>query len=637
MKKIFLKRSKRAFKIKLWAFAFCCCLTYTCGAQLINYLPEQAKSTMTKSQRHYFDVAMSWPYSIQARLATINIEQLKENTIFLNYDKETYVSQKYELPTKFDGVRHSWIGNVFGLNGSVHIVYKRDEVVGLIELENKAFLIRPLGEGLHAIIDWDLSMDDGCMTTSGRPSTKNSNPVEKQRLDNLMLEDKIELPSKSNSASSTGECNIRVLVAYTDDADQAVTDILMDITNMVNLANTGAINSSGTGSPIDWSIELAVAYEVNYNETGDMDVDLNCFQQTSDGCLDNVHIQRILWNADQCALLTSTGSGLAKVSLSYGDQFSVTGVPNFYALTFHHELAHNAECTHAINQSDEPGTAPYAGWGEPTTGCFRTVMAYPDACGMGNCPRHNIFSDDDANSWSCRNSNYTPGTTNNRNQDRLHLSGPVIIDYEKVAANLLYIGHYNWTTGESAHVVAGEELTYESSSSNNFTLQNGSEGSFRAGRSVKLGRGFHAKSGTSFRAYIDKNCTPFELADPGNANSRWAEAENVFDDSQSEAATNPAKFDQSPQIESKAYEFKVYPTIFSDAITVEFKLPQATDVNVSIFDLTGRKIKTISDVKQMGAGFHRIVHEINDLQAGMYQIYFQTPDKNITQKLIKAQ
>ena len=176
---------------------------------------------------------------------------------------------------------------------------------------------------------------------------------------------------------------------------------------------------------------------------------------------------------------------------------------NFYALTFHHELGHNAGCTHAESQATQPGSAPWAGWGEPTTGCFRTVMAYQDACGMDPCPRHNIFSDDDANTWMCDGTNYTPGTADARNQDRLTQSAPILVDHETVSNNLTLTSDYVWQAREAVHVAANNTLEYVSNV-NNFTFLNGSQGSFRASDAVTLGEGFWARSGTSLPCLLGR-------------------------------------------------------------------------------------------------------------------------------------
>ena len=115
-----------------------------------------------------------------------------------------------------------------------------------------------------------------------------------------------DLPENASSFMATGECNIRVMVVYTHNADAARADILSDINNLINVANTGYANS---GLAMD--IELAAAYEVFYNEQ-DLDTSLDDLTFTGGWPIremDDVHTDRNLWDADQVALITTGGGG----------------------------------------------------------------------------------------------------------------------------------------------------------------------------------------------------------------------------------------------------------------------------------------------------------------------------------------
>lgn len=468
--------------------------------QLLNYLPNT--TTLSSSQKHYLDEATSWPVTGDWYLATVGFDLLGGSTVNFN------LPQGLVLPAHrvernniaSDGTRRAWIGEFPGAAGNAHLVYKSDdlELVAHVQFEDVAFMVRPLGGGLHAVLEIDLSMEEGCMTTDENATGSGIGRDGLETYVDLSNTDVQESLVETRSMRATGECSVRVLVAYTAATAAAVTDILSDIINMTNTANTGYANSN-----IAYQIELAGAYQIVYTGSGDIEVDRDRFRATSDGFMDDIHTQRTLWEADQCMLLTSYGTGIAYISTAFADQFSVTGVPNFGAFTYHHELGHCNECTHATNQPPaSAGVAPYAGWGEPTTSCFRTVMAYASACPSGSCPRHNIFSDNDVDSWTCGGTLYTPGTSNARNQDRLVLSYPTIVGHNTVGVNTLYSGDYDWLDNEAIHFAASSTLTY-SSGTNNFELRSGSEGSFRATDSVTLGEGFWARSGTDFRAYLD--------------------------------------------------------------------------------------------------------------------------------------
>lgn len=609
MKRLILTTITALFSIAL--------LHSTVEAQkLINYLPEGYESQLTPQQQHYLDKALDSRFARGFKLATIDLSYFEQEVVVFHYNDVPYTAIKEPRRGVPSQTRISWIGRLEGWNGMAHIVYNKADnmVVGMIEAEHVVFLIRPLGDGIHAIVDWDMTAEEGCQVPDGRDyEYQGANPaVQGENFGNSDIMAANE--SNGDGGRATGECNVRVLVAYSDDVDANVADILMDINNMVNLANTGYMNSeSSPGGAISMRIELAMAYEVSYVESGDMQTDLDCITNTGDGCLDDIHTQRSLWRADQCVLLTENGSGLAWVSTDYEDQFSVTGRGNFYAHTFHHEMGHNAECTHALNQSTQPGTAPYAGWGEPTTGCFRTVLAYGDACGTGACPRQNIFSDDDSGQWNCGGNNYTPGTSNNRNQDRLDISGPIIVAHQTVPTSVTYGSDYNWNAREAVHFAASSDVGY-SSSTNNFELFSGSEGSFRAANSVTLGEGFWARSGSEFTAYLE-NC---------NTLARLAGDE---DQSLEQLSDEP---------DPSNLNVEIYPNPFGQSTTVKYFLPSDSEVYISLTDAIGRSHRIIKQNGFQSSGWYDFEISGTDLSAGVYRVTLVINDLTVIKKIIKV-
>lgn len=359
------------------------------------------------------------------------------------------------------------------------------------------------------------------------------------------------------------------------------------------------------------SIELAAAFEVAYTESGVLQTDLDRLTASTDGFMDIVHNYRNLWDADQCALIVSGGGGIGWISTAAGDQFSITGVNNFGVFTFHHELGHNAACTHAINQSSQPGSSPYAGYGDPS-GCYRTVMAYQDACGTGagTCPRQNIFSDNDANTWNCGGTNYTPGTSDNRNQDRLHLSGPILIDHRIVLSNALYGSNYDWLAGESVHFAASDSVTYEAGVSTfQFELHSGSEGSFRAAYQVHLGRGFKAHAGSSFRAWIDRGCIPFEETAGLAMNEEGG---------QSRAETNSEQ--TTDKIENALI---VYPNPSSNRFQAGVYLKSPQLIHIKLVDQRGGIVSHLFSDLEVAAGETLLTVDARAFAPGQYTLILQ--------------
>lgn len=585
---------------------------------LIDYFSEQQIGKMTAKQQHYYKEVLANPFVQQTKFARINTEALKESIISFSYYGNQFKAIKDKSRTSFDLIRRSWIGRIEGVNGMAHFVVKGDMVVGHVSIEGEVFSIQPLGEGLHVIADIDMTRKEGCLTEKAAKQKAEKGHDADQHFGIPDLINKSSKKQGKQLMSSTGECNIRVLVAYTSAARGVFPDILMEITNLINLANTGFRNSSGTGANIDMSIELAVAYEISYTESGNLGTDRDRFRATSDGFMDGVHTQRNLWDADQCALLVQGGGGIAYISNADADQFTVTGTNNFNALTFHHELGHSSECTHATTQDRGPGVPPFAGYGDPSS-CYGTVLADSDACGPVSCPRQNIFSDNDTNSWNCGGVNYTPGTSQARNQDRLDASGPIIIDHRLVETNVQYSGSYSWGDEESVNFVASEEVGYNSST-NKFELLSGSEGSFRASQSVRLGRGFHARSGSRFRAFVDQNCTPFELTNAvteGNENE-LAKSRAVNQDKDS-SITDPV--------------LTIYPNPFQTTATVEIDLIREEQVELILSNTYGQTLQIVFPSQKLGKGKHQISVDGEGLVAGLYYLSMRTSTKSIVKTL----
>jgi len=71
-----------------------------------------------------------------------------------------------------------------------------------------------------------------------------------------------------------------------------------------------------------------------------------------------------------------------------------------------------------------------------------------------------------------------------------------------------------------------------------------------------------------------------------------------------------------PQIKDELV-LQSYPNPAGEMFTVDFYLPVSADTRLELFDLTGRKIKTIAD-KKFGVGWYTVDVDASDLQSGIY-------------------
>ncbi len=574
---------------------------------LINHL--SYTPPLDEKQQHYLRTITENPINENIRFVEINMEALKEEGLIFNPSR----TEKYEVVKVDRGSNSrshiSWCGQIVGYEhggGDVNMVKVGEELVGHFTIDDMIYAITHIGKGLHVLYEVNSGEvpEEECFSHNHdikAPKEKRPVITDPDYVNNLS-EEKI-----------SGDCKIRVLVGFTPAAEDQYTNLLAQINNLFNLANS-AYNYGN----VTFNIELAHAYRVNYTALSDNGDNLSLWRGTSDGFMDEVHALRSVWRADQCALIVPGGGGIAYLDLDYQDQFSVTGTSNFSVYTFHHELGHNMLCTHDLFNTDEPGTAPYAGWGDPN-GCFRTVMAYQEACGTGSCSRVNVFSRS-IGSYFCGGSDRPIGSLLQRNVDRLVLSRNAVINHQVAPLNAYYTGNYGYSDNEAVHMAANSSFTYFGFPSNLFLLLNGSEGSFRAPNYVSLGAGFWADEGSFFEAYIDNCDNPFGDAD-AKAGGETGQPEFLDPSVQKEAVAD--------------VEVKVFPNPFDQVTNVEFTTRAYGRVSVEVYDMMGQMVVQVLDHPNLAPGTHRYAINTADLPSGVYSIAVNADGNRTVNKVVK--
>ena len=576
---------------------------------------------LDREQEHFLKIVKDSPMNHSLQFVEVNRDALEGNSfVFQPNKEESYTVYKSQRGEKYAGLV-SWCGTIDdGIEfGDVNMVIDGDELVGHFAIGPRIFALTPLGKNLHAFYEVDSSV-----------MLKEDCEHGDEDLDYDYKPDLQGIPTNEDSVwdeagmpKATGECQIRVLIGFSPNAQAQFTGILAQLVNLINLANA-AYNNAGVG----FNIELAMAYNTGSNSAGSTSTDLSNWRATSDGVMDEVHSNRTLFDADMCAYIYQGGGGRAYLSLDFEDTFSVTGTGNFNVFTFHHELGHNMMCTHDLINPDEPGSAPYAGYGEPTNSCFRTILAYQEACGTPGfgCARVNVFSRS-VGTYTCGGTAYAKGGPNNRNRDRLVLSKDAINNHTTVLANATYGGDYNWFNQEAINFAAESTIGY-SSPLNRWDMFSGSEGSFRASDEVTLGEGFWARSGSTFTAYLE-SCTDISpdaaalaVVDPG-----------YHPDKNENAAAKAA----IPAEGSKFFhDLSVFPNPFNESTTVQFNFHGSQRVTIALMDILGREMIQIANSAEFAEGQHRIEIQTSELPSGIYLITLRAGDDVMVKRIIKG-
>lgn len=75
-----------------------------------------------------------------------------------------------------------------------------------------------------------------------------------------------------------------------------------------------------------------------------------------------------------------------------------------------------------------------------------------------------------------------------------------------------------------------------------------------------------------------------------------------------------------------------YPNPFNPATTIQYKLPESSDVRLEVFDMIGRRVAILVN-EQVEAGHHEIYFDASHLASGVYIYRMIAGDRTFTQKL----
>ncbi|MBK9730677.1 MAG: choice-of-anchor B family protein [Chitinophagaceae bacterium] len=81
-------------------------------------------------------------------------------------------------------------------------------------------------------------------------------------------------------------------------------------------------------------------------------------------------------------------------------------------------------------------------------------------------------------------------------------------------------------------------------------------------------------------------------------------------------------------------ELAVYPNPFTDQFDISFSLEESAPVLLSVYDVSGRKVKTVAD-ETMEAGNQLLHVDASELQSGLYVCVLQSGDRVMTKKIVK--
>lgn len=96
---------------------------------------------------------------------------------------------------------------------------------------------------------------------------------------------------------------------------------------------------------------------------------------------------------------------------------------------------------------------------------------------------------------------------------------------------------------------------------------------------------------------------------------------------------NPSASQVDSELPSSVELKQNYPNPFNPSTVISYQLPQASEVMLTVYDLTGRQVATLVDGTMQTAGSHNVTFDAGNLSSGVYIYRLQAGSRILTKKL----
>lgn len=423
----------------------------------------------------------------------------------------------------------SWTGRLAN-GGSAAFVFRGGRVSGSVVCEEGCFEIFPLGDGLSAVVERDLSALPEC--GAERFETLDVSPgVAPLDVGDVGPAESVGEDLDAAKGDTPTANRVRVIVAYTtsarDDTDSVLGRTMRELVDLAVVeSNQGYANSGVTQR-----MELACLYHTTSGtETTVIQDDVADFRNSGDSKWNEIHGLRSTYDADMCCLITDgrdtdwCGWAFGFDYTDYANMFQVTAYNCATGVfTFAHEFGHTQGCRHNDDSTLTP--FPY-GHGFRNGSNWRTVMGLANGTGA---PRLNFWSNPAINSpiapFTAMGTAIDGNAFANDSESALDVGDATVVNHEGTPVASIAPNGDQFDDDEYADKIVTESLAV-----GDFTANSGSEVQFRAGDRITLNDGFRARAGSVFRARIAG-----PLGDPKNSSD-----DDQASDSQEDSVSDKA-------------------------------------------------------------------------------------------------
>lgn len=327
-------------------------------------------------------------------LASKDAPEGAEYIILNMFDDVNLIAVRDRLERR-SATSYTWFGTILELDRSqVILVVEDGSMAGNVVVDGQMYQVRDAGRGIHSVrnIDQSAFPDEAPPTVVSKPTQSTS----------ALSVSKTYLSADMGQEFDDDGSFIDVMVVYTADVAAASAGIDAEIQLAVDETNQSYLNSG-----IYQRLRLAHSEQIDYEETGDIELDRNRLQNPSDGYMDNVHTLRDTHCADLVCLLVEDGGpwcGIAYIMTDVSVLFEDHGfcvvdrgcATGYYS--FGHELGHIMSARHdwyVDSTNNSPFTYNHAFVYLPDR--WRTIMAYDTECDDNgfNCTRLQYWSNPD--------------------------------------------------------------------------------------------------------------------------------------------------------------------------------------------------------------------------------------------------
>jgi hypothetical protein len=151
---------------------------------------------------------------------------------------------------------------------------------------------------------------------------------------------------------------------------------------------------------------------------------------------------------------------------------------------------------------------------------------------------------------------------------------------------------------------------------------------------ITLQTGFHAQAGCDFHAFIGDCTSGAKIVDGAVVGKVASNAEGARSIPMKQGANRKNTDTERPL---SGLDVQVLPNPFSNTATVRYFVPSEGTASVTLTDLNGRALRTLSNGQAKAAGWHEATIESNGLAKGVYLLHVRTATESTTKKVVLVQ